>query len=298
MSSCSAQWVTRAAERGDRPTQRGGSAKYSNVAYGPLRGCRVGPGGVVGALPCGDETNASCAPTYHSALTVVGSEGAVVRPLRSSRPAGARLLPADVLICTDELDQAQWSYRPGPLGYVQRKRFALAADLLGDEHDALLELGYGSGIFMPELAERCHRLFGADRHDKPEEVAAVLQERGISAELVSADAADLPFPDETFDAVVVVSALEFVSDVDAVCEELTRVLRPEGTVVAITPGYHPMLDVALRVLTGERAEDTFQGRRQRVIPALMSHFRNERIIRFPPLASGWLYSALRCRKLS
>jgi SAM-dependent methyltransferase len=91
----------------------------------------------------------------------------------------------------------------------------------------------------------------------------------------------------------VVSALEFVPDVNAVCREMARVLRPDGVAVVVTPGYHPVLDVALRLMTGERAEDTFQGRRQLVIPAMRKQFTIERTVRFPgPL---WLYSALRGR---
>ena len=207
-----------------------------------------------------------------------------------------RLLPGDVLIRTNDLDQARWNYRSGPLGYVQRKRFALAADLVGRGHDALLEIGYGSGIFMPELVGRCRRLYGADRHGEPDAVTAVLRAQGVPADLVTADAADLPFPDETFDAVVVISSLEFVPDVDAVAKEMTRVLRPSGVAVVVTPGFHPALDLALRVLTGERAEDTFQGRRQLVIPALEKHFTVEQAVRFPAFGPTWLYSALRCRR--
>jgi hypothetical protein len=107
--------------------------------------------------------------------------------VRPSRPNGVSLLPVEALIRTNDLDQAQWNYRAGPLGYVQRKRFALAADLLGSCGD-LLEIGYGSGIFMPELATRCRRLYGADHHSEPDAVVEVLRARGVSAELVTADA--------------------------------------------------------------------------------------------------------------
>ena len=48
-------------------------------------------------------------------------------PSRPYRSSGVALLPHGALIPTNDLDQADWNYRPGPLGYVQRKRFALAA---------------------------------------------------------------------------------------------------------------------------------------------------------------------------
>jgi SAM-dependent methyltransferase len=204
------------------------------------------------------------------------------------------LLPSAALVKTSALDRAAWNYQGGVLSAIQRKRFALAALLLGTGHGDLLEIGYGSGVFMPQLAQHCERLHGVDVHGHAGAVTHALAAEGVTARLEVAPAEHLPFDDDRFDAVVTVSSLEFVDDVERSVAEMARVLRPGGVAVVITPGYSPLVDLGLRVLSGERAEDTFQGRRQQVIPALVDHFRIERSRRFPAVGT-WLYIALRCR---
>ena len=62
-----------------------------------------------------------------------------------------KLLPREALIQTGEVDHADWNYRP-LLGMIQRLRFRLILRILaGRKYHRLLEIGYGSGVFMPEL---------------------------------------------------------------------------------------------------------------------------------------------------
>src|SRR5258707_11683579 len=92
-----------------------------------------------------------------------------------------RLLPEEILVKTGPVDHADWNYRP-LLGSIQRSRFRLVLRLLDGERFArLLEIGYGSGVFLPELARRCDDLHGIDIHDEPERVAASLQKLDVKA---------------------------------------------------------------------------------------------------------------------
>lgn len=204
------------------------------------------------------------------------------------------LLGPGELVKTCALDQAEWN-SSGLLGAVQRHRFKMAAGLLaGERYGRLLEVGYGSGIFMPTLARFATELFGVDVHDRSDDVEGVLARRSIAAHLSRGDVCDLDFPSAGFDAIVAVSALEFVADMDAAAGELARVLKPGGTLVVITPGHSRLLDTGLKVLTGERAEDTFCGRRQLVVPALSRHLDLRARRPFPPLtpAVTRLYTGL------
>jgi ubiquinone/menaquinone biosynthesis C-methylase UbiE len=205
------------------------------------------------------------------------------------------LLPEQALVRTSDLDQGVWNYH-GLLGWVSRRRFAMVDRLLdGVPAGRLLEVGYGSGLFMPALARRALQLHGIDVHDKAAEVTATLADHGVAAQLRTGSVTDLEYPDHSFDAIVAVSALEFVDDLDVACEELRRVLAPGGRLVVVTPGQSPLLDAGLTLLTGERAEDTFAGRRQRIRPTLAQRFHTERVLAFPRLAPGpaRLYTALR-----
>lgn len=203
------------------------------------------------------------------------------------------LLPESALITTGPVDHADWNYRP-VIGTIQRLRFRLIRRLLGKQHyGRLLEIGYGSGVFMPELARHSNELFGIDPHPMPTEVATKLQEHGVAASLVTGSAEVLPYADGFFDCVVSVSAIEYVEDLEAACRELTRVLKPGGRLVLCTPGKSPVWDLALRVSTGEDAGQ-YSDRRERLLPTLKQHFTVSREIGVPPLGRLLrLYSGVR-----
>lgn len=207
------------------------------------------------------------------------------------------MLPRTELVRTSELDQGEWNYE-GVLGWISRQRLTLARRALaGTTNASLLEVGYGSGVFMPSWSAYAAHLAGVDVHERPDAVAAVLRRHGLDADLRHASVTEMPFDDGSFDRVVAVSALEFVDDLHAAALEMRRVLRRDGRVVVITPGHGRVLDAGLEFLTGERAEDTFQGRRQRIIPTLKQHFDVEVELGLPPIVprSLRLYTALRLR---
>ncbi|WP_231741265.1 class I SAM-dependent methyltransferase [Halorubrum sp. CBA1125] len=68
--------------------------------------------------------------------------------------------------------------------------------------------------------------------DRSEAMIQAAQDR-VSAPLVLGDATTLPIATASVDAVVFVSTLEFLLEIDAVLAEATRVLDPEGTLVAL-----------------------------------------------------------------
>ncbi len=206
------------------------------------------------------------------------------------------LLPREALVKTGDVDHAAWNY-DGVLGYVSRQRFRLVRELLPTRRvGKLLEVGYGSGVFLPELAKVSSELYGADIHRHPADVAAVLAKTGLTAHLVTAPAEDLPFADGTFDLIVSVSTFEFVTDARQAIRELARVLRPDGRIIVVTPGQSPLLDVALRIFTGQSAKNDFGDRRKLVVPTLTTELQHERSAYFPSRFPVQVYRAMRLAK--
>jgi ubiquinone/menaquinone biosynthesis C-methylase UbiE len=209
-------------------------------------------------------------------------------------PRGLKLLPRSALVKTGNVDQADWNYRP-VLGSIQRVRFRLITSLLPDAGASrLLELGYGSGVFLPELARHCTELCGVDVHRRNQEVMDILARSGVRAQLHVAGAETLPFDAHIMDVVVAVSSLEFMHDLDAACREVRRVLRPTGCFVVVTPGRSALVDMGVKLLTGTSARTEFGSRRDQVLPTLRRHFRVERHLHYPPFGGSWLrlYDAL------
>jgi ubiquinone/menaquinone biosynthesis C-methylase UbiE len=190
------------------------------------------------------------------------------------------LLPSHSLIKTGPVDHADWNYRPF-LGYVSRLRYHLVRALLPVRTCRILEIGYGSGVFLPELARRCDELFGLDVHSRNDEVARILDARGVRASLATGSVTATPFESGAFDRIVAVSTLEFIDDLPAACAELTRILKPNGALIAVMPGSSPILDAGLKFFTGKTAEQDYRGRRDKVMPALRKHFDVRRLLTAP-----------------
>jgi SAM-dependent methyltransferase len=212
---------------------------------------------------------------------------------------GVRLLPREALIKSGSVDHADWNYRP-LLGWIQQIRFRLVVSLLPPLRvPRMLEVGYGSGIFMPELATHCRELYGVDPHSLHADVTRMLRSYDVDARLFSCGAEDMPFRYGFFDCIVAVSSLEFVNDIDAAGRELARVLRPAGVLVMVTPGNSSLLDFGLKVLTGESADKDYGSRRAGLLPGLSRYFTIERRRSFPfSSSSKGVYTAFRLRKLT
>lgn len=103
--------------------------------------------------------------------------------------------------------------------------------LAGALPEAGLDLGCGTGFFLPALAERCSELTGLDLAPGMLAQAAL---RGSGARLLCGDAEQLPFADETFDWVFSSLALQWCERPAQAFAELHRVLKPGGRLLFST----------------------------------------------------------------
>lgn len=182
------------------------------------------------------------------------------------------LLPPQALIKTGEVDYAEWNYKP-ILSYLQRKRFKLCLSLFEErKFNRVLEIGYGSGVFIPELNNYGNELYGIDIHNYNKEIEKLLMSYNTNAKLFQASATNIPFEDDYFDCIISISSIEFIDDIKAASLEIKRVLRKDGCFIVITPGHSWILDIGLKFLTGNSAKNDYKGRREKVIPMLYKYF--------------------------
>jgi len=202
------------------------------------------------------------------------------------------LIPRETLIKTGDVDEADWNYQP-ILGYIQRRRFKLIMKLLSDQKFfRLLEVGYGSGIFMKQLAQYCDELYGVDIHECNGSVQDMLSKLNVKTQLFSENATSMHFEQNFFDCIVAVSTIEFIDDIHAACVEFKRILKPQGFLIIVTPGHSPVVDMGLRILTGVNAKSKYKNRRQVLSNILMNHFNIEKKLTFPSFPPGFrLYTA-------
>jgi SAM-dependent methyltransferase len=126
-----------------------------------------------------------------------------------------------------------WVRRPGLDSYWTYRDDFFA--LLPKPGFAALDLGCGEGRVSRDLAERGYRVTGFDASASMVDAAREAHPEG---DYLVADAADLPFEDDSYDLVVAYNVLMDVSDVDGAVREAARVLMPGGRLcLAIT---HPI----------------------------------------------------------
>jgi SAM-dependent methyltransferase len=172
---------------------------------------------------------------------------AVTAP-RAARAASIALPPRRLLPKTADDDPVDYYFKP-LTARLYRARLRLAGELLGPgPYESLLEVGYGSGIYLPELARRSRRLAGVDIHGESARVAEMLERLGVAADLREASLFELPFGDGEFDGLVCLSVLEHIRELDAALAELARVVRPGGVLVLGFPVRNVVTDTFFRAV--------------------------------------------------
>jgi len=207
--------------------------------------------------------------------------------------------PRGALVKTDADDPLDFYYRPGT-AFIYRARLAAARRLLGStRYESLLDIGYGSGIFIPELARIADRVAGIDVHTRASDVMQSLGALGVEAELREASLFDLPYADGEFDAVVSMSVFEHLEDLDGALAEVARVLRPGGVVVLGFPVRNVLTDVFFR-LAGYNPRAIHPSGHRSILDAVerAGALELEQVSRFPRLLPLSLaaYTTCRCRR--
>lgn len=114
--------------------------------------------------------------------------------------------------------------RPFPEPIAQAGMQAIF-DLIGQEA-RVLDVGTGTGRISIPLLERGMDLIGCDLSGK---MLRRLQEKLPSARIAQTDASQLPFPTDSFDAVMTAHILHLIPTWREALREFQRVLKPEGT---------------------------------------------------------------------
>lgn len=102
-----------------------------------------------------------------------------------------------------------------------------------DKNALVLDIACGNGFGTKMLANKAYFVVGADIDDK---VLSYAQKHNNARNImyIKADAAEMPFAEHSFDAVVSMETLEHVED-KIFLKEIKRVLKPGGTLILSTP---------------------------------------------------------------
>jgi ubiquinone/menaquinone biosynthesis C-methylase UbiE len=128
--------------------------------------------------------------------------------------------------------QRFWVEAPHP--FITRERLRSALQPAAGER--VLEVGPGTGYYALPVARWLEPSGRLDVLDIQQEMLDHTLRRAASEGIGNiagerADAREMPYPDETFDAAYLVTVLGEIPDQDAALRELRRVVKPAGRIV-------------------------------------------------------------------
>lgn len=198
---------------------------------------------------------------------------------------------------TSAVDYYNWNYE-FPIKYIQRFRFKAIINLLGNKvYNRILEIGTGSGIFLFELSKHCKELYACDIHAEMQSIRDLCKNHLIKAKVEQCPMEELKFPDEYFDAIIAISVLEFVNDIEKSFSEVKRVMKPGGVFLTICPQKSVLLDLVLKMYSQSNPDDEFKQSRKLVSFLAEKNFNIKIKRTFPPVL-GKLFPVYNYYKLT
>ena len=193
-----------------------------------------------------------------------------------------KLLPYAEYAGVDRDDPLRFYFWP-IIGKMYRRRIELClAECTGGWR--VLEVGFGSGVAFANLSETYEEIHGLDLNAPVEEVGAVFKARQIETHLRNGSVLSMPYEDNFFDTVLLISILEHLkpSELDEAFRRISRVLKPGGQVVYGVPIERRLMVLVFRLLGFNIREHHFSTE-QDVCAAAGRAFNEVRLIQMTSL---------------
>ena len=188
-----------------------------------------------------------------------------------------KLMPASFYRGVNSDDPIRFYYYP-IIGRMYRHRVELCLNECNGG-EKILEIGFGTGLAFLNLAEKYKEIHGIDLTADINKVGSAFQEIGVTTYLKNGNILDLPYPDNTFDTVLLISILEHLQpgDQEQAFSEISRVLKFNGQVVYGVPVERLFMVTMFKLLGYDIRKAHFSTERN-VSDAALKIMRKEKII--------------------
>lgn len=135
------------------------------------------------------------------------------------------------------------------IGKIYRRRVELClSELRGGGR--ILEVGFGAGVTFLNLHQKYQNIYGLDLTANIDDITALFKELNIAVHLKNGNILNMPFPDNYFEAVLLISILEHLrpDEQDRAFCEISRVLSHGGQIVYGVPVQRPLMDFLFKAL--------------------------------------------------
>lgn len=203
-------------------------------------------------------------------------------------PPTLKLLPAQTYKGVNQFDPIKYYYWP-VFGKMYRRRVELAlGECTGGER--VLEVGFGTGLAFPNLHDIYKEIHGIDLTADIEAVQSVFEPLGIPLFLEKGDVLNMPYPENKFDTVLLISILEHLKplELEQAFAEVKRVLKPGGQMVYGTPVEKPFMVFMFRMMGHDIRDEHFSTEKE-IAAAAHKAFSKGHVIEMkstPPIAGA------------
>lgn len=157
----------------------------------------------------------------------------------------------------------------------------------------LLEIGYGSGIFLPTLSRFAEHLYGLDIHPDPAIVDEMLAKEGVHADLQVGSLLDMNYSAGKFDGVVCLSVLEHLKplELERALSEIDRISKRGAIVILGFPGKNIFNNLFYRMV-GFQEDDLHPSGHSAILQAIRNRMKLTSVLKYPslmPSALTWYW---------
>lgn len=182
--------------------------------------------------------------------------------------------------------------------YLKRLKFALSCLQKEKQYDTILDMGYGGGIFFPELYSKCKKLYGMDTfgEEGKEKVRNMMTKEKIDAELITGSMTKTPFSDNFFDVVFCISALEHLEpeELEKAILEIKRITKENGLIILGFPSGRKLMQAYCMLVQRNLHFDFHRSSHELIIKSVSRNLKIERLKKFFKFLP--IYYVLKCRK--
>ena len=159
-----------------------------------------------------------------------------------------KLLPINQYIGVNERDPIRFYSWP-VVGHLYRRRVEMALEEL-KPGQKILEIGFGTGLSFLNLNDLYQEIWGLDLTVSVDDISRTFANLGIKTNLQNGDVLKMPYPDNSFNSILLISILEHLSpnQQDVAFKEIKRVLKPGGQVVYGVPVERQLMTLMFSLL--------------------------------------------------
>lgn len=180
----------------------------------------------------------------------------------TSRPPKLKMLPVREYVGVNREDPIRFYSLP-IIGGLYRRRIELClGELRGGKR--ILEIGFGTGITFFNLHDSFQEIHGLDLTADTQLIQDFFHRRGISTQLQNGNILHMPYEDDSFDSILLISILEHLrpEEQGEAFGEIKRVLKPGGQMVYGVPVERPLMVFLFRLLSTDIHEQHFSTEKQ------------------------------------